>query len=122
MVILEADEFRKAWDEESVHIVLGAGHQLTQRPEGVLLGVKVHQQQGRDLRHALAVANLQHNGGQFPMKLQYLPQNKSVMVLMQAYLGVEHAVGGQDVEEVLLSVVVPLPEHLVVAVSPDAES
>ena len=122
MVVLEADEFRKAWDEESVHIVLGAGHQLTQRPEGVLLGVKVHQQQGRDLRHALAVANLQHNGGQFPVKLQYLPQNKSVMMLMQAYLGVEHAVGGQDMEEVLLPVVVPLPEHLVVAVGPEAVS
>ena len=41
---------------------------------------------------------------------------------MQAYLGVEHTVGGQDVEEVLLPVVVPLPEHLVVAVGPEAES
>ena len=81
MVVLEADEFRKAWDEETVHIVLGTGHQLTQRPEGVLLGVEVHQQQGRDLGHALAVANLQHNRGQFPMKLQYLQQTKSVMVL-----------------------------------------
>ena len=41
---------------------------------------------------------------------------------MQAYLSVEHAVGGQDVEEVLLPVVVPLPEHLVVAVGPEAVS
>ena len=40
---------------------------------------------------------------------------------MQAYLGVEHTVGGQNVEEVLLSVVVSLPEHLVVAVGPKAE-
>ena len=80
MVVLEADEFRKAWDEESVHIVLGAGHQLTQRPEGVLLGVEVHQQQGRDLGHALAVANLQHNVIQFPGKQQYLKRNEQLTV------------------------------------------
>ena len=80
MVVLEADEFRKAWDEESVHIVLGAGHQLTQRPEGVLLGVEVHQQQGRDLGHALAVADLQHKGGQFPVKQQYLKRNEQLTV------------------------------------------
>ena len=80
MVVLEADEFRKAWDEESVHIVLGAGHQLTQRPEGVLLGVEVHQQQGRDLGHALAVANLPQNVIQFPRKQQYLKRNEQLTV------------------------------------------
>ena len=42
--------------------------------------------------------------------------------MTDTHLGVEHAVGGQDVEEVLLPVVVPLPEHLVVAVGPDTES
>ena len=121
-MILVAYKLWEARYEEAVHVIPRVRHELTEGPEGVLLGVEVHQQQGRDLGHALAVANLQHNGGQFPVKLQYLQQNKSVMVLMQAYLGVEHAVGGQDVEEVLLPVVVPLPEHLVVAVGPEAES
>ena len=40
----------------TVHGVLGVGEELGQRPEGVFL-VEVHEQDGRDLTHALAVAH-----------------------------------------------------------------
>ena len=39
MLLLESDKLRKAWDEEAVHVVLGAGHELTQGPEGILLRI-----------------------------------------------------------------------------------
>ena len=62
-----------------MHVVVLVRHQLVEGPERVLLRGEVHQEEGRHLGHALAVAHLR----------------------------VEHAVGGQDVEEVLLPVVVP---------------
>ena len=71
-----------------MHVVVLIGHQLVQGPEGVLLRGEVHQEEGRHLGHALAVAHLR----------------------------VEHAVGGQDMEELLLLGVVSLPEHDVVSV------
>ena len=74
-MILKPEQFWKAMDKETVHVVLWGGHELAQGPEGVLLGVEVHQEEGRDLGHALAVANL----------------------------CVEHAVGRQHVEQGLLS-------------------
>ena len=78
-------------DKEAVHVVLWCRHELTQGPEGVLLGVEVHQEEGRDLGHALAVA----------------------------HLCVEHAVGRQHVEQGLLSGVVSLTEHLMITIRPD---
>merc|ERR1719282_1657099 len=71
-----------------MHIVLWTGHKLRQCPEGVLVRVKIHEEEGSDLGHALAVAHLR----------------------------VEHAVGGQHVEQVLLATVVPLTEHHVISV------
>lgn len=41
----------------TVHGVLGVGEELRQRPEGIFL-VQVHEQDGGDLTHALAVAHL----------------------------------------------------------------
>ena len=87
-MFLKAHQPRKLRYEKSVHVVLPVDHELRERPERLLLLVQVHEEQRRYLRHALAVADL----------------------------AVVHAVGGQDVEQVLLAVVVPLAEHRVVAV------
>ena len=88
MNLLEPLQFREGGDEGGVHVVPRVGHELVQGPEGVLLRGEVHQEEGRHLGHALAVAHLR----------------------------VEHAVGGQDMEELLLLGVVSLPEHDVVSV------
>ena len=88
MNLLEPLQFREGGDEGGVHVVPRVGHELVQGPEGVLLRGEVHQQEGRHLGHALAVADLR----------------------------VVHAVGCQHVEEVLLLGVVSLPEHDVVPV------
>lgn len=45
----------------TVHGVLAVGEELRQSPEGVLL-VQVHEQDGRDLTHPLAVAHLLGGG------------------------------------------------------------
>ena len=74
-MILKPEQFWKAMDKETVHVVLWGGHELAQGPEGVLLGVEVHQEEGRDLGHALTVTNL----------------------------CVEHAVGSQHMKQGLLS-------------------
>ena len=79
-MVLIANKLGETGNEEAVHVVPWVGHQLTQRPEGVLLGVEVHQQQGRDLGHALAVADLQHKGGQLPVKQKYLKRNEQLTV------------------------------------------
>ena len=57
-MILKPEKFWKAMDKEAVHVVLWSGHELTEGPEGVLLRVEVHEEEGGDLRHALAVADL----------------------------------------------------------------
>ena len=88
MELLESLQFWKGRYEGGMHVVGLIGHQLVQRPEGVLLRGEVHQQEGGHLGHALAVA----------------------------HLGVVHAVGYQDMEELLLLGVVSLPEHDVVPV------
>ena len=90
MMILKPKQLWKAVNKEAVHVVLWCGHELTEGPEGVLFRVEVHQEQRRDLGHALAVAHLR----------------------------VEHAVGRQHVEQVLLAGVVSLPKHLVVTIRP----
>lgn len=41
----------------TVHGVLAVGEELRQRPEGILL-VQVHEQDGGDLTHPLAIAHL----------------------------------------------------------------
>ena len=89
-MILKPEKFWKAMDKEAVHVVLWSGHELTEGPEGVLLRVEVHEEEGGDLGHALAVAHLR----------------------------VEHAVGRQHVEQILLSGVVPLTEHLMITIRP----
>ena len=88
MKLLESLQFWKGGDEGSMHVVVLIGHQLVQGPEGVLLRGEVHQEEGRHLGHALAVAHLR----------------------------VVHAVGGEHMEELLLLGVVSLPEHDVVPV------
>ena len=89
-MILIADQLGEARYEEAVHVVPRVGHELTEGPERVLLRVEIHEKEGGDLRHALAVAHLR----------------------------VEHTVGCQHVEQVLLASVVPLPKHHVVPVRP----
>ena len=42
----------------TVHGIFVHDHELTESPEGVLLVVEVHEEEGGDLRHALAVADL----------------------------------------------------------------
>ena len=91
IMILKSKKFWKAMDKEAVHVVLWSGHELTEGPEGVLLRVEVHQEEGGYLGHALAVAHLR----------------------------VEHTVGRQHVEQGLLSGVVPLTEHLMITIRPD---
>ena len=88
MKLLESLKFRKGRDEGRMHVVVLIGHELVQGPECVLLRGEVHQEEGGHLGHALAVAHLR----------------------------VEHAVGGQHMEELLLLGVVSLTEHDVVAV------
>ena len=44
MMVLKPDQLGKAWNEETVHAVLGTRHQLTQRPECVFFRVEIHQQ------------------------------------------------------------------------------
>ena len=88
MKLLESLQFWEGGDEGSMHVVVLIGHQLVQGPEGVLLRGEVHQEEGRHLGHALAVAHLR----------------------------VVHAVGGEHMEELLLLGVVSLPEHDVVPV------
>ena len=90
-MILKPEKFWKAMDKEAVHVVLWSGHELTEGPECVLLRVEVHEEEGGYLGHALAVAHLR----------------------------VEHAVGRQHVEQVLLSGVVPLTEHLMITIRPE---
>lgn len=57
MMFLKSQEFRKTLDKKTVHCVLGAREELDQGPEGVFL-VHVHEEQGRDLTHPLAVPDL----------------------------------------------------------------
>ena len=42
----------------TVHGIFVHDHELTEAPEGVFLVVEVHEEQGGDLRHALAVPDL----------------------------------------------------------------
>ena len=84
MKLLESLQFRKGGYEGGMHVVVLIGHQLVQRPEGVLLRGEVHQQEGGHLGHALAVAHLR----------------------------VEHAVGRQHVEQVLLARVIPRVQYV----------
>lgn len=57
MMSLETVQLGKSRDEEPVHGMLVVGKELGQSPEGILL-IQVHEQDGSDLTHPLAVAHL----------------------------------------------------------------
>ena len=58
MNILEPLKFRKGWNEKGVHVELVLDHQPVEAPECVLIAREKHEEQRRDLGHALAVAYL----------------------------------------------------------------
>ena len=58
MDILKPLQFGKGWNEEGVHVELVLDHEPVEAPEGVLFTWEEHEEQRRDLGHALAVAHL----------------------------------------------------------------
>ena len=86
--INEPEKLRKTLDEKAVHGKLGVDHEAVQGPKGVLLVVQVHEEEGGDLGHPLAVAQLR----------------------------VVHGIRGQNVEKRTLTLIVAFTEHDVITV------
>lgn len=58
VVCLEPKKLWEALDEEAMHRETRVDHELRECPKDVLLFIQVHKEQSRDLRHALAIADL----------------------------------------------------------------
>lgn len=78
-------EKMRSREEESggvftVHGVLAVGEELRQRPEGVLL-IQVHEQDGGNLTHPLAIAHL----------LVHTPERKQVQTVTQGKKSLQYS-------------------------------
>ena len=58
MMAREASQLRESRDEEAMHGISIVRHEAIDGPEHVLLVVKVHHEESRQLRHPLAVTDL----------------------------------------------------------------
>merc|ERR1719391_1925910 len=58
VVLLEANQLGEARNEEAMHVPSPAHHELTESPKSILIIIEIHEKQGCNLGHALAVANL----------------------------------------------------------------